>query len=101
MRLELNTELLFFCSLLFVFVSLWLTKFSSSKKAAIRGASFFGALLMPAFAPGHGEFVMLLPNAALFAIPNTFTWGIGLFFLVVNFVLLSKLLTWITRKKVQ
>jgi len=101
MRLELNSELLLFCSLLFVFVSLWLTKFTSSKKLSIIGSSFLGAFVMPAFVPGHGELVVLLPNAALFAIPNAFTWGIGLFFLVVNFVFLIKLLTWISRKKLQ
>jgi len=101
MRLELNTELLLLCSLLFVFVSLWLTRFGASKKTAIRGASFLGAFVLPAFVPGHGEFVMLLPNAALFSIQSQFTWGIGLFFLVIYYVFLVKLLTWLSRKKIQ
>lgn len=98
MRLELNSELLLFCSLLFVLISWTLAKFNHSRKVVIVGSSFFGAFVMPAFSPGHGEIVVLLPNAALFAIPNAFTWGLGLFFLVVNFICLIILLSWISRK---
>ena len=101
MRLELNSELLLFFSTLFVLMSWALAKLIHSKKVVIAGSSFLGALVMPAFAPGHGEIVALLPNAALFAIPNAFTWGLGLFFLVVNFICLIILLSWVSRKTQQ
>lgn len=99
MRLELNTDVLLLCTVLLV-VSSWLfAKFSQSKKRLIITVSFFGALLMPEFTPGHGEFVMLLPTAALFFIPSGFTWVIGLFFVLVNFSILLITLNWLSHKK--
>jgi len=98
MRLELSSELFFFCSILFVIISWVLNKFINSRKLVIVGSSFLGAFVMPAFSPGHGELVILLPNAALFLIPNVVTWGLGLFFLVVNFICLIFLLSYLSRK---
>ncbi|NOQ81917.1 MAG: hypothetical protein GQ548_05280 [Methylophaga sp.] len=98
MRLELNGELLLFCSILFVLISWTLAKFIHSRKVVIAGSSFFGAFVMPAFAPGHGEIVALLPNAALFAIPNAFTWGLGFVYLIINFILCLILFNWAINK---
>jgi len=40
---------------------------------------------MPAFIPGHGEFVMLLPNGALFAVSSTAAIVAGFVFTVINY----------------
>lgn len=98
MRLELDNELLFICSGAFILTLWFFTKHCHSRKVAIIASSLVAALTMPAFVPGHGEIVVLLPNAALFAIPNAFTWGLGFVYLIINFILCLILFNWAINK---
>ncbi|PHS26547.1 MAG: hypothetical protein COA83_02395 [Methylophaga sp.] len=67
-------------------VLVWiLAKNHRSKPYFVFILSFFGSLLLPALVPAHGEFIIALPNAALFTVVNTMAWGVGLFYLVINF----------------
>jgi hypothetical protein len=84
MRLEFHGLALFICIILFV--SIWLFgRNHHAKPYFIFLLSLCGALLLPAFIPGHGEIIMALPNAALFTVFNSMAWGVGLFYLVINF----------------
>jgi len=98
MRFELDNDLLFICSGAFFLTFWFVTSYCHSKRVALIAKSFTGALVMPAFAPGHGEFVMLLPNAGLFTVSSPFAWGLGVFFLILNFFILLALFSWISRK---
>jgi len=84
MRLEFHGLVLLICIILSV--SLWfLAREHRSKPYFIFVLSLCGALLLPAFIPGHGEIIIALPNVALFTVFNTLAWGAGLFYLVINF----------------
>lgn len=84
MRLEFHGLVLLICIILSA--SLWfLAREHRSKPYFIFVLSFCGALLLPAFIPGHGEIIIALPNAALFTIFDSMAWGVGLFYLVINF----------------
>ncbi|NQY27546.1 MAG: hypothetical protein HRT92_10280 [Piscirickettsiaceae bacterium] len=96
MRIEFDSHLFIWITILFIVM--WLiTHRAQYRKTFITLTGFIGALLMPAFVPGHGEFIMLLPNASLFTQENKVSWGIGLFFLVLNFFIISKILNRISR----
>ena len=99
MRTEFNNSLFWLLIVLFVIVWL-LTRHSKSRVLFISCTGFIGALLMPAFVPGHGEFIMMLPNATLFALANKVSWGIGLFYLILNFIIISKIMNRISRTTV-
>lgn len=99
MRIEFDSHL--FTGLAILFIVTWLiTNRGQYRKIFITLTGFVGALLMPAFVPGHGELIMMLPNASLFTLPNKISWGIGLFFFVINFIILSKVLNRISRTAV-
>jgi len=98
MRLELDNELLFICSGLFVLSFWFFTQYCHSRKVAQIASSLIGALTLPAFVPGHGEVIMVLPNSALFIVASTPAHLIGLFFFVVNFAVLLWLFTWLSRR---
>ncbi len=83
MRLEFNGLVLLICIILSVFI--WFVARDRFKAYLVFILSFCGALLLPAFVPGHGEIIIALPNAALFTVFNSMAWGVGLFYLVVNF----------------
>ena len=84
MRLEFHGIILLFCIILFIAV--WfLAKPFRSKPIFVFILSFCGALLLPAFIPGHGEMIVALPNTVLFTVFNSLAWGAGLFYLVINF----------------
>jgi len=99
MRLDADFTLLILC-----IVAFFLTWLLTRKKAANRSfstiTSLIAAFTMPAFIPGHGEIVMVLPNAALFTVHNTFSWGAGIVFLIINYIVFTKVFGSITRKKV-
>lgn len=98
MRIELDASLFLLCVIIVVLT--WLiTRNWQSRKLFILSMSFVGALLMPAFVPGHGELIMVLPNATMFTIKNDFSLFIGCFFLLVNFLVLTKVFGRISRKK--
>ncbi len=98
MRFDINGSLLLFCVITFV-VIWFLTRNTQSNRSFRFVSSIIAALTMPAFTPGHGEIVMVLPNASLFTVQNHLAWGIGLFFIVVNFIIFSKVFGRISRKK--
>ncbi len=99
MRIEFDNPLFIWIAILFIVM--WLiTHRRQYRKTFITLTGFIGALLMPAFVPGHGEFIMLLPNATLFTQENEISWGVGLFFLILNFIIISKILNRISRKAV-
>ena len=84
MRLEFNGVALLFCIILSTLV--WfLGRRYRAKPYFVFILSFCGALLLPAFIPGHGEMIIAFPNAALFTVFNSLAWGAGLFYLVLNF----------------
>lgn len=84
MRLEFYLSVFLSCVLLSLVVCL-LSRRHRSKPYFVFILSFCGALLLPALIPGHGEFIIVLPNVALFAVTNSLAWGIGLFYLLINF----------------
>ena len=98
MRLELDNELLFICSGAFVLCLWFFTHYCHSRKIMRIASSFVGALAMPALIPGHGEVVLVLPNAVLFTTAIPVVQLIGLFFLILNFGLLLILFNWLSRK---
>jgi hypothetical protein len=84
MRLEFHSLIFLICIILIV--SIWLLGHRyRSKFYYLFLLSFCGALLLPAFIPAHGEIIIALPNAALFTVFNSMAWGVGLFYLVINF----------------
>ncbi|MBL1321919.1 MAG: hypothetical protein COA63_012790 [Methylophaga sp.] len=84
MRIEFNGLVLLICIVLLALVWL-LGRRHRSKPYFVFILSFCGALLLPAFIPGHGEIIIALPNAALFTVFNSLAWAAGLFYLVINF----------------
>ena len=98
MRFEINDSLLLLYVIAFILVWLFTRKKQSNRSFRFV-TTVIGALTMPAFIPDHGEIVMALPNASLFVVQNKLSWGIGLFFLIVNFMVISKVLGHISRKK--
>jgi len=95
MRLELNLSLfivllLIFLSFLLIFIKQNGTKITTKIVLLL---SF--SLLSPAFIPGHGELIVVLPNGALFAKFTNLTLGAGLFFIFIyslSLLLLLRLL---------
>ncbi len=84
MRLEFQS--LIFLACIALIISVWfLGQRGRFKPYLIFLLSVCGALLLPAFVPGHGEIIIALPNAALFTVFNSMAWGLGLFYLVINF----------------
>ncbi len=84
MRLEFDSLVFLLCIILIV--SVWLLgRRYRDKPYFIYLLSLCSALLLPAFIPAHGEIIIALPNAALFTVFNSMAWGVGLFYLVINF----------------
>ncbi len=98
MRLELDNELLFICSGAFILCLWFFIRYCHSRKVMRIASSLVGAFAMPALIPGHGEIVLILPNALLFTTSIPVVQVIGLFFLILNFGLLFTLLNWLSRK---
>ena len=87
MRIETNLHILVYCFI--GYVIFWvLVRTNPSKKIFRKALIIIGSLIMPALIPGHGEFIMAIPNATLFSIPTVVTWGIGLFFIVINYIII-------------
>lgn len=84
MRLEFHAVALVICIILFL-LSWLLGRSHHAKPYFVFVWSFCGALLLPAFIPGHGEFVAVFPNLALFPTLNSMAWGVGIFYFVINF----------------
>lgn len=99
MRFEINDSLLLLCVVAFIVVWLFTRKEQSNRSFRFV-TNVIGALTMPAFIPSHGEIVMALPNASLFVVQNKLSWAIGLFFLIVNFWVISTIFGHISRKKI-
>lgn len=98
MRLEADFSLLVLCVIAFTLAWL-LTKRRDANRSFSTITSIIAAFTMPAFIPAHGEVVMVLPNASLFTVYNTFSWGAGMVFLLINFIVFSKVFGSIRRKK--
>jgi len=45
------------------------------------------ATILPALIPGHGEMVIIIPNASLFLVDSTEAKVIGVIFTMINFVI--------------
>lgn len=99
MRIETNTVLLIGLTLLFGVV--WLiTRHRQPRRLFIVSISVIGALLLPGYVPGHGEIVLIIPNATLFTVDNHFVWGLGTVFGIINYCVLSLLLNRLSRHPV-
>jgi len=86
MRFEANYTLFITC-LIGIFVVSFLSKTSLPKLTFKIILAIMVALSLPAFIPGHGEFVMLLPTAGLFTVPTSMAWSAGTLFLIINYSL--------------
>lgn len=84
MRLETDFTFLLYC-LVGLIIVLLLSKTAMPQIHSRRLLALMAALTMPAFIPGHGELVMLLPNAALFAVSSTAALVAGIIFTVINY----------------
>jgi len=84
MRLETDPTFFIYC-LIGLIIVLLLSKTAMPQKYYRHLLALMAALTMPAFIPGHGELVMLLPNGALFAVSSTPAIVAGLIFTVINY----------------
>lgn len=84
MRLETDFTFLLYCLIGLILVLL-LAKTSMPQKYHRDLLALMMALTLPAYIPGHGELVMLLPNAALFAVSSTAALVAGIIFTVINY----------------
>ena len=91
MRIEISPSILFLC-LVGLFIVWASSKMNLSKKWSEKIMLLSVSLLMPAFIPGHGEIIMVFPNAALFAVSSSAAWGIGSLFMAANYIIISILL---------
>ena len=98
MRLEFHGYAFLLCLVLISLVWFLGRKYRS-KSYFIFILSLCGALLLPAFVPGHGEVIIALPNAALFTVFNSMAWGVGIFYLVINFFISYSVLNIVQRRK--
>lgn len=98
MRLEADISLLVLCCIAF-FLAWLITRKKAANRSFSTITSLIAAFTMPAFIPAHGEVVMVLPTASLFTVYNTFSWGAGMVFLLINFIVSSKVFGSIRRKK--
>jgi len=94
MRFEAHYIILMAC-LIGVFIISLLSKTSLPNLPYKIILAILVALTMPAFVPGHGEFIMLLPTAGLFAFPSSMAWGAGIIFLIINY-----LISWLVLYKI-
>lgn len=84
MRLEISSSILVLCFIGIVIVLL-LSRTAMPKKAYRILLALVVALTMPAFLPGHSEFVMLLPSGALFGVSSATATGAGIIFTIINY----------------
>jgi len=90
MRIE--TDYIFLMYLGISLVLVWgLLKIYISKKVLRRvlkiALALNVALLMPAFIPGHGEVVMLIPTGALYGVSGNEVKFLGLIFTLINYAI--------------
>jgi len=85
MRIEADYSILFYLGIV-LFAILALAKTNMPRKPYKILLASVTALIMPAFVPGHGETVMLIPNGALFvmAAPSEIM-VIGIVFTIINY----------------
>ncbi len=84
MRLETDYNILIWC-VIGIFIVLLLSKSAMPKKPYKILLALMVSFTMPAFIPGHGEIVMLLPNVALFGIASPIAKVAGIIFTVINY----------------
>ena len=84
MRLETNyTFLIYFIIVLILILAFVKTKLPRKPFKIL--LAFMVALTMPAFIPGHGEVIMIIPNGALFNIESSEVSVIGAMFTIINY----------------
>ncbi len=86
MRLEIDYNLLMWC-IIGAFVLFGLAKMALHKKPYKPILALMVAFTMPAFIPGHGELVILVPSGALFGVSSTTAKVSAISFTVINFII--------------
>jgi len=98
MTIDFHSSLFGVCAVVFVIV--WIvTRYGPIRNIFISSASIVGAIMLPAFVPRGGDVVMVVPGASLFSSHNEISWAIACFFMVINYLILSKLFSGISRKR--
>ena len=87
MRIEANYNILAL-ALLGVLLILAFAKANVPRKPYKIVLAVAGAMTMPSFFPGHGEWVMIIPTGALFAEVSTEAKVVGGVFTLVNFIII-------------
>ena len=84
MRVEADYEILLYSMIALVAViALALTNIPRKPYKIL--LAFTVAISMPAFIPGHGEVVMLVPTGAMFTVLSTEVKVIGAVFMIINY----------------
>ncbi|MCF6319360.1 MAG: hypothetical protein L3J83_08795 [Proteobacteria bacterium] len=84
MRIETNyIFLIYFIIALILILALVKTKLPSKPFKIL--LAFMVALTMPAFIPGHGEIIMLIPSGTLFSVASLEVKTIGVIFAAINY----------------
>ncbi|VAW44782.1 hypothetical protein MNBD_GAMMA02-1528 [hydrothermal vent metagenome] len=84
MRIEADYNILSYLAIM-LFAVLALAKTNMPRKPYKILLASVTALIMPAFVPGHGEIVMLIPNGALFVVAPSEIMVVGIVFTVINY----------------
>ena len=98
MNIQFHDETFVVCLIMFV-IAWALTRHGKARSVFISTVSLIGAIMMPAFIPQGGGVAMVVPGAILFSTNNHMSWAIACFFLVVNYLVLSKIFSGISRKR--
>ncbi len=83
MRVETDVDILLGCAIGLIIAWLFDYKFKSVAIARVLLAMML-AFTMPAWLPGHGEIVLLLPSVALFLVVSTTANIAGIIFVLLN-----------------
>lgn len=84
MRVETNLNFIIYLIIGLVLV-LSLAKSPIPIKIYKRMLALMLAVIMPSFIPGHGEIVMLIPNAAMYSVASTEIKVLAVIFTLVNY----------------
>jgi len=90
MTYNFNSTLFGICAIVF-FILFIISRYGPIKSTIMGSLSVMGALMMPAFIPRGGDVVMVVPGTSLFSSHDELSWAIACVFVVVNYLVLTKI----------